>query len=164
MNNKWRCTFHDEDETIAWARQLAGVLKKGDVLAFYGELGVGKSVMSRAIMRALAVRDEALPSPTYAIIQEYEGTLKHGEACRIAHMDWYRLESEDDADMLGVREFFEAPWICFIEWAERAPSFLPSSVLNIELSYVQGEAKKRQLCLSGVTAKEYLASMAHSDV
>ncbi|MDQ6994299.1 MAG: tRNA (adenosine(37)-N6)-threonylcarbamoyltransferase complex ATPase subunit type 1 TsaE [Mariprofundaceae bacterium] len=162
MHHKFEYVFANEQETIAWATCLAGILKIGDVLAFSGELGVGKSVLSRAVMRALGVQDEVLPSPTYAIIQEYDGVVSGGNGCRIAHMDWYRLDGEDDADMLGIREFFIPPWICLIEWAEQAQGLLPNSVLHIHLSYVHGDIKKRQLCLSGVTAKHYAASMANS--
>jgi len=157
LNDKFEYLLQDESETIAWAKQFATNLQQGDVLALSGELGTGKSVMSRAIMRAIGVQDEALPSPTYAIIQEYKGVLNDGKICRVAHMDLYRLEHAEDADMLGIREFFEDPWICLVEWAERAPSLLPESVLNIELSYVQGDAKKRHLCLSGITAGKYAA-------
>jgi len=162
LQTKFEYLLDDEAETIAWAKALAKALKKGDVLAFSGELGAGKSVMSRAMMRALAVKDEVLPSPTYAIIQEYEGMLDDGNVCKIAHMDLYRLENVEDADMLGIREFFDVPWICLIEWAERAPSLLPKSVLNIELSYVQGDVKKRHLCLSGVTAGDYAVIIGDS--
>ncbi|MDQ6952687.1 MAG: tRNA (adenosine(37)-N6)-threonylcarbamoyltransferase complex ATPase subunit type 1 TsaE [Mariprofundaceae bacterium] len=162
MQHKFEYLLHDEVDSMAWAKQLAKVLEKGDVLAFSGELGTGKSVMSRAMMRALGVQDEALPSPTYAIIQEYDGMLDGDKDCRIAHMDLYRLESIEDADMLGIREFFEGSWICLIEWAERAQALLPTSVLHIELSYVQGDVKKRHLCLSGVTAEKYATSIGNS--
>jgi len=154
--------FNNEKETTAWAKCLASLLKTGDVLALSGDLGVGKSVVSRTMMRALGVQDEVLPSPTYAIIQEYDGVVCTGGLCRIAHMDWYRLDGEDDADMLGVREFFQPPWICFIEWGEQAQGLLPDSVLKIHLSYMQDDVKKRRLCLSGVTAKHYVASLADS--
>jgi len=149
----------NEAATIAWAKQLARLLNVGDIVAFSGDLGTGKSVLSRAIMRALDVQDESLPSPTYAVIQEYDGRLENKLPCRVAHMDLYRLEGVEDAEMLGMREFFESPWICLIEWAERAASLMPQTVLHIHLSYVQGDVKKRHLRLSGVTAEKYAASM-----
>lgn len=162
MLHEFEYTFANEQETIAWAQCLAVVLNVGDVLALSGELGVGKSVVSRSMIRALGVQDEALPSPTYAVIQEYAGVLPKGDVCRVAHMDLYRLENEDDADMLGIREFFEPPWVCFIEWAERAQALLPRSVLHLELSYVQNDVKKRHLRLFGVTAGEYAVNIADS--
>lgn len=84
-------------------------------------------------MRALGVTDEALPSPSFAIIQEY-----YGKQCRLAHMDWYRLEDAVEIEMLGVRDFFQPPWICLIEWAERADEILPNHAIRIHL---QGDSE-----------------------
>lgn len=119
---------HSEAETVAIATQFAAALKPGDVVAISGELGAGKSVFCRAVMRALGVKDEALPSPTFAIIQEYDG-----DGCRVAHMDWYRLEDATEIEMLGVRYFFEAPWVCLIEWPERAGDILSDDVIEVRL-------------------------------
>ena len=125
----------NEQETCAFAHELAQTVKLGDVIALSGDLGAGKSVFARALMRALGVKDEALPSPTYAIIQEYEGVLATGEPCKVAHMDWYRLEESEEVEMLGVREFFEAPWISIVEWPERAMNNFPPSLNSFTLRY-----------------------------
>jgi len=122
---------HNEIETIAIAEQFASCLQPGDVVAFSGELGAGKSVFSRAVMRALGVRDEALPSPTFAIIQEYDASH-----CQVAHMDWYRLSDADEIAMLGVRDYFQTPWICLIEWAERANELLSTDVITVSICCV----------------------------
>jgi len=118
----------NEAATVAYACELAKNIKAGQVIALSGELGAGKSVFARALMRALGVTDEALPSPTFALIQTYDGT-----SCKVAHMDWYRLESADEIEMLGVREYFQAPWISIIEWPERNLSLLPSESIIIEI-------------------------------
>ncbi len=120
---------HSESETITIARKLANSLKPGDVIALYGELGAGKSVFCRAILRALGVTDQALPSPSFAIIQEYQG-----EHCPVAHMDWYRLNDADEIEMLGVRDFFQPPWIALIEWPERAAHMLQHHVIRVRIS------------------------------
>jgi len=117
---------HNEPETVAIAAQFAATLKPGAVVAIRGELGAGKSVFSRAVMRALGVVDEALPSPTFAIIQEYDG--RDGP---VAHMDWYRLEDAAEIEMLGVRDFFQPPWICLIEWPQRAANILPADAIQV---------------------------------
>ena len=95
-------------------------------MALFGDLGAGKSFFSRVVMRTLGVTDAALPSPTFAIIQEYEGT-----SCRVAHMDWYRLEDADEIEMLGVRDYFQPPWVTLIEWPERAKHALPNEVVRV---------------------------------
>lgn len=118
----------NEAGTVEVARALASRLQGGDVVALSGDLGAGKSLFSRAVMRALGVRDEALPSPTFAIIQEYDA-----DACRVAHMDWYRLDDVEEIEMLGVRDYFQSPWICLIEWPERAIALLPASVISVHI-------------------------------
>ena len=135
---------HSETETIAFAERFAATLEPGDVVALSGELGVGKSVFCRAIIRALGVVDEALPSPTFAIIQEYEGS--HG---RIAHMDWYRLEAATEIGLLGVREFFQPPWVCLIEWSERASELLPGVARHVTITCVEGDFDGRLIEITG---------------
>ncbi|MDQ6977103.1 MAG: tRNA (adenosine(37)-N6)-threonylcarbamoyltransferase complex ATPase subunit type 1 TsaE [Ghiorsea sp.] len=116
-----------EAEMTALAKQLVATIKAGDCLALHGDLGAGKSFLARAMMRELGVTDEALPSPTFAIIQEYDAA----NGLKLAHMDWYRLEDACDVDNLGVDEFFTAPWITFIECSERAPELLPKHTVHI---------------------------------
>ncbi|MDX8396243.1 MAG: tRNA (adenosine(37)-N6)-threonylcarbamoyltransferase complex ATPase subunit type 1 TsaE [Mariprofundaceae bacterium] len=124
-----RTFLENEEATCAFARELAKTLKPGQVVTLSGELGAGKSVFARAMIRALGVSDEALPSPTFALIQEYDG-----KDCRVAHMDWYRLEDASEIESLGVKEFFQAPWITIIEWPERALNLLPSDTFRVSLS------------------------------
>jgi len=127
-----------EAETVALAARFAASLRPGDIVALSGELGAGKSVFCRAVMRALGVTDPALPSPTFAIIQEYEG-----QGCRVAHMDWYRLEDAHEIEMLGVREYFRPPWICLIEWPERAEPLLDGNAIRVRFDLVNREPEAR---------------------
>ena len=135
--------LNNEAETIEFAKEFSTRLKPGDVVAISGELGAGKSVLARAVMRALGVMDAALPSPTYTIIQEYEG-----RGSRIAHMDWYRLQGEDELEAIGVREYFQAPWICLIEWPERAPELLGGAAIRLRLQCVEDKPETRLLDIS----------------
>lgn len=121
--------LENEAATIAYAYELATDIKPGQVVALSGELGAGKSVFARALMRALGVKDEALPSPTFSLIQTYDGNN-----CKVAHMDWYRLEDADEVEMLGVRDYFQPPWISIIEWPERNSSLLPPESILIEIT------------------------------
>ncbi|MDQ6981909.1 MAG: tRNA (adenosine(37)-N6)-threonylcarbamoyltransferase complex ATPase subunit type 1 TsaE [Mariprofundus sp.] len=130
---------YNELETVEIATRFAASLKAGDVIALAGELGAGKSVFCRAVMRVLGVTDEALPSPTFAIIQEYDA-----DHCRVAHMDWYRLEDVTEIEMLGVRDFFLPPWICLIEWPERAHDLLPEGTIHVDIQ-CDGDHIERRL-------------------
>jgi len=134
--------LNSEAETRAFATSLAGRLRPGDVVALRGELGAGKSVFARAVMRALGVVDAALPSPTFSLIQEYDG-----EGCRVAHMDWYRLEGPEEVMALGVSDYFHPPWICLIEWPERAEGLLPADSVCVQLAGVAGAPDVRLLSI-----------------
>ena len=129
---------NNEEETCAFAADLATGLKPGDTVALTGELGTGKSVFARALMRALGVTDEALPSPTFALIQTYEG-----RGCMVAHMDWYRLEDASETETLGVREYLAPPWISIIEWPERAASLLTQETIRIRFQCVDNAPDAR---------------------
>jgi len=140
-----RKRLNNEAETLEFAAQFAKSLKPGDVVSLSGELGAGKSVFARAVMRVLGVMDEALPSPTYTIIQEYES-----ETCRVAHMDWYRLQEEGELQAIGVRDYFQAPWICLIEWPQRAPDLLPDDAIKVSLACVDDSPDVRMIESSGM--------------
>lgn len=133
-----------EQQTLSAARALAATLAPGDVVAISGELGAGKSLFCRGVLRALGVRDAALPSPTFAIIQEYEG-----DRCRLAHMDWYRLDDLEEIEMLGVGDFFQPPWITLIEWPERAQTLLPERAIRITMRCATDEIDGRTIEISG---------------
>ncbi len=139
----------NEAGTARLAARLAARLRPGDVVALSGGLGAGKSVFARAVMRALGVLDEALPSPSFSIIQQYQA-----KACMIAHMDWYRLQDEDEIDMLGVREYLQPPWICLIEWPERAPGLLPSEAINIHMHVADESADARLIEIADPLASD----------
>ncbi|MDX8393348.1 MAG: tRNA (adenosine(37)-N6)-threonylcarbamoyltransferase complex ATPase subunit type 1 TsaE [Mariprofundales bacterium] len=134
--------FYDEQQMVSYANSFARQLRVGDVVALSGELGAGKSVFARAVMRSLGVQDRIMPSPTFSFIQTYTGKTNTGEECQLAHMDWYRLDNAEEIELLGVREYFMPPWICLIEWPERASELLPHnhqylrlSILEIQNSY-----------------------------
>lgn len=124
-----RLTLADESATIALGEDLALALKAGDCLALHGDLGAGKSTLSRAFIRALADMPELdVPSPTFTLVQSYETTPP------IAHFDLYRLGSSDELDELGLDEALETG-ICLIEWPERAEDRLPKACLHLTYAF-----------------------------
>jgi len=132
--------LHSESESIEFAREFSESLSPGSVVALSGELGAGKSVLARALMRALGVEDRAMPSPTFAIVQEYAG--RHGP---VAHMDWYRLDGAEELEAIGVHEYMQAPWICIVEWPERADALIPATARRLHLAMVPGQPEARDL-------------------
>ncbi len=147
----------NESETVAIATSFADRLKPGDVVALSGELGAGKSLFCRAVMRALGVQDQAMPSPTYAVIQEYDA-----DGCRIAHMDWYRLDDAAEIEMLGVRDFFRPPWICLIEWPEQGEDILPDSAIRVRLVCSDDQSASRTIQIEHLRSEAVRSAIVRS--
>ncbi|MDR1971419.1 MAG: tRNA (adenosine(37)-N6)-threonylcarbamoyltransferase complex ATPase subunit type 1 TsaE [Treponema sp.] len=130
------------EETEALGERIAGDLRPGSVLALRGVLGAGKTCLARGIARALGVA-EAVTSPTYTIVSEYEArpALQSEDdplTCPLYHIDAYRLAGEDDFEALGGRELLYGGGICLIEWSERIESALPPGTIRVEIE-ITGE-------------------------
>jgi len=130
----------NEHDTIAAAEQLATRLQGGDCVALQGELGAGKTLFSRALLRELGVKNEVIPSPTYAIIQPYQGAL-----FPVAHMDWYRMDDAESLLNIGVEEYLQPPWITIIEWPQCASQLLPTHTYCITLKIDDNHPTRRQI-------------------
>ena len=104
------------EETIEIGKSFAEKLNKGAVVLLSGEMGAGKTVFTKGIALALGITSE-ITSPTYAYLNDYDGKLYH--------YDCYRLSSGEDAEALGLTEYFYAHGICVIEWSENIRDVLP---------------------------------------
>lgn len=103
---------HSPEETEQLGQQFAEALKPGDVVAFYGDLGAGKTAFTRGIARGLGIR-EAVTSPTYTIVNEYlSGRIP------LFHFDMYRLGSADELFDIGWEDYLERGGVCAVEWSE----------------------------------------------
>jgi len=117
----------DAAATIELGRRLAALLKPGDVVALYGELGAGKTTMVKGICAGLGVT-ETVKSPSFVIVTEYMGRLP------VYHIDLYRLESPLALDGMGLDSYFGGEGVCLVEWAERAERLLPAAAVRIRLT------------------------------
>jgi tRNA threonylcarbamoyladenosine biosynthesis protein TsaE len=123
--------------TEALGRRLGGLLFSGAVVGLVGPLGAGKTHLVRAVAEGLGIRDgEAVSSPTFVLIQEYEARLP------IYHFDAYRLRSEGEFFDLGAHEYFDGDGVCLVEWADRVPGCLPRERLTVRLE-ITGETSRR---------------------
>lgn len=104
--------FKSEEETLAWAEEFGKSLKAGDMVALYGNLGAGKTVMSRGICKGLGF-DGSVCSPTYTILHEYPNDPT------IFHFDLYRLEPGAELYEVGFDQEYLSKGITLIEWPER---------------------------------------------
>jgi tRNA threonylcarbamoyladenosine biosynthesis protein TsaE len=120
-----------EQATILLGERLARFLKPGTVVAFYGDLGAGKTTMIKGFARGLGVQ-ETVKSPSFVIITEYSGRLP------VYHIDLYRLESPEQFIEIGLESYLQGEGVCLIEWAERAENLLPPATIRIRLSITSG--------------------------
>lgn len=139
----------DADMTAQSGGVLASLVRPGDVLALWGDLGAGKTTLARGFIAALVPGQEAVPSPTFTLVQTYPAEID-GEAVEIWHFDLYRLKLAEEAYEIGIEEAF-AKGISLIEWPERLGSLLPRRRLDVTLSPV-GEGDSRRLTLVGDAA------------
>lgn len=116
-----------EAETEALGRALAGVVSPGVVIGLVGQLGAGKTRLSRAIAEALGVDPAAIASPTFVLIHEYEGELP------VYHFDAYRLPSPAAFEDLGPADYFSAGGVCLVEWADLVADSLPPDAWRIAI-------------------------------
>lgn len=130
----------DEAATVRLGAQLASALKPGDAIALTGELGAGKTMLARAMLRSLDIAEE-VPSPTFTLVQHYETS-----GLTIDHFDLYRIEEESEVDQLGLEDALSSG-AALIEWPERAGSRLPEDVLNVKLDITGPNS--RQAIISG---------------
>jgi len=119
----------DDRATALFGEDLLLALQIGDCVALYGDLGAGKSTLSRALIRALAGDpDLEVPSPTFTLVQSYDLKIP------VAHFDLYRLSDESELDELGLEEAL-AEGICLIEWPIKAGRALPKNRIELHLAF-----------------------------
>ncbi len=124
-----------ENETDTIGSALATVLQPGTVIALVGDLGAGKTRLTRAICTAMNVDARDVNSPTFVLIQEYAGRLP------LYHFDTYRLNDTDEFLELGADELLDGEGVCFVEWADRVADVLPKDLIRIEIE-ITGEASR----------------------
>ena len=123
-----------EEETLRFAKEYAKTLNKGDVLILSGEMGAGKTAFTKGLALGLGIT-EPVTSPTYAYLNVYGETLYH--------YDCYRLSCGEDAEALGLTDYFNSPQtICVIEWAENIWDAIPKKHRIIRIEKLDGGKRK----------------------
>lgn len=128
----FRFMASNEADTERLGRALADAVRPGDVIALHGQLGAGKTRLVQAVAEELGCGDQLVNSPTFILIQEYDGRLP------VYHVDAYRLKDCDEFFDIGGEEILADDGVCLIEWAEKVSEALPRDHLDIVIS-VTGE-------------------------
>ena len=132
----------DEADTARLGARLATALAPGEAICLSGPLGAGKSTLARGLVRALTTADQDVPSPTFTLVQFYDGPI-----FPVAHFDLYRLTRADEAYEIGLDEALEDGAV-LIEWPQRLDGRLPPDRLDIEIAF-DGEARTARLTPHG---------------
>jgi tRNA threonylcarbamoyladenosine biosynthesis protein TsaE len=114
-------------QTIQTATAFAKTLKPNDIVLLNGEMGAGKTVFAKGIALGLGIKDN-ITSPTYVYMNDYNGILYH--------YDCYRLNNGEDAESLGLTDYFYAGGICLIEWSENIKEVLPKNCITVDIKKI----------------------------
>jgi len=138
------------EETLALGRRIAAGLKPGDIVCLLGQLGSGKTVLTKGIAKGLGLKDSMVSSPTFTFLNIYEGKTN------LYHFDLYRIEKLRELEGLGMEEFLYGQGICVIEWAERLGSFLPENYLEVKIHHKNETTRELVLSTKGTCSDHLL--------
>ena len=155
-----RFETHVTEETIALGERLGQLLQPGDVLVLTGDLGAGKTQLTKGIAAALGVTDD-VTSPTFNILMVYDG-----EQMPLYHFDLYRLDDPDQLEDIGFYDVLEGDGPCVIEWGEQFSDEIGPERLDVYLTRLDAQAavgeeppREVRLVAQGARAEELVAAL-----
>lgn len=125
---KYNFITHSAEETIALAEKIGKLLKAGDCIAYYGDLGAGKTTFTRGLAMGLGLPD-VVSSPTFAIVNEYHGKGK----ISLYHFDMYRIGNSDELETTGFYDYPMDESVFAVEWSENIEDAFPEDVIRINI-------------------------------
>ncbi|WP_460154162.1 tRNA (adenosine(37)-N6)-threonylcarbamoyltransferase complex ATPase subunit type 1 TsaE [Pseudomonas sp. S2_B07] len=143
----------DEEAMTAFGTRIAKITEGHGLIFLEGDLGAGKTTLSRGIIRGLG-HEGAVKSPTFTLVEPYEiGDI------RAFHFDLYRLVDPEELEYLGIRDYFDDDALCLIEWPDKGAGFLPKPDLTITIS-PQDSGRSLKILSRGSRGETWCAALA----
>lgn len=156
--NKMLFQTKSASETIRIGKSIGGLLLPGDMVALVGELGAGKTQFIKGLAAGAGIRKPTyVSSPSFTLINEYEGKVP------FYHIDLFRLETEKEAEDLGLEEYWQGTGIAAIEWADKIPSLLPREMLFIHIAYTGENTRSLEIIGKGKRYEALINKLRTSD-
>jgi tRNA threonylcarbamoyladenosine biosynthesis protein TsaE len=128
---------HSAEETTAWGKEFAKRLKPPVLVLLTGDLGTGKTTLTKGIVSGLgAAKEDDVTSPTFTLVHVY------GQAPKVYHADLYRIENFHDFETLGLEDMFSTPAIAILEWSERFPLPSPWPQVCLRLEHLGRDSRR----------------------
>ena len=128
---------HSSEETTNWGREFAKRLKPPVLVLLTGDLGTGKTTLTKGIVSGLgAAAEDDVTSPTFTLVHVY------GKAAKVYHADLYRIETFHDFETLGMEDMFASPAVVILEWSERFPLPSPWPQVRLRLEHLGGDSRR----------------------
>ncbi|MCI5719172.1 MAG: tRNA (adenosine(37)-N6)-threonylcarbamoyltransferase complex ATPase subunit type 1 TsaE [Bacteroidales bacterium] len=137
MNMKHCITIHDLSDLDRAAGEFLKEIGNHKIVAFFAPMGAGKTTFTTAICKALGVKEDAVSSPTFAIINEY----RTGSGDSMYHFDFYRITRIEEALDVGFYDYIDSGRLCIIEWPENIEEILPDETLRVSIAVNQDESR-----------------------
>ncbi len=134
MVKKMRIELNGLDETDRFGKKLGSFLKPGDTIALIGDLGTGKTTLTKSIALGMGIEDR-VTSATFTLINVYEGKIP------MYHFDVYRLDNISEMDYMGFDEYFYGDGVSVVEWADKIVDFLPEEYLEIIFERISEDSR-----------------------
>lgn len=122
-------------ETIALGEKIGGLLKGGDLIAYSGDLGAGKTTITRGVSIGMGLGDE-VTSPTFALVNEYRGA-----DLSLIHFDMYRINSSADLETTGFFDYMDEDAVLAVEWSENIAEEIPDNAIRIDIQRVDDDTR-----------------------
>lgn len=147
MTNK--CTSNSAEETEKIGKEFAATLLAGDVVCLYGDLGAGKTTITKGIAKGLGITSP-VTSPTFSLVRQYKLRIMNKELRMktLYHIDLYRLEDQEQVKSIGIEEILSDPYgLVLIEWAEKLQGLLPKKRKEIQIKNLDNDSRSITFCI-----------------